>query len=173
MEKQCFKCKVIKPLTEFYKHSKMKDGTVNKCKDCNKNDVKGNYLEYIKDANFIEKEKARARKKYHRLYAGTGRANSKQQLNYGIKYPEKIYAKNHSATVKKIFDGAEKHHWSYNKEHCKDVIQLIKKHHMKAHRFIVYDQERFMYRRFDTNELLDTKEKHIQFILWCIANKED
>lgn len=44
---------------------------------------------------------------------------------------------------------------------------------MKAHRFIVYDQERFMYRRYDTNELLYTKQKHYDFIKFCIDNKED
>ena len=44
---------------------------------------------------------------------------------------------------------------------------------MKAHRFIIYDQERFMYRRFDNNILLDTKENHEAFILECIQNQED
>ena len=37
--KKCFKCNAVKPLEDFYKHPKMLDGHVNKCKECNKNDV--------------------------------------------------------------------------------------------------------------------------------------
>ena len=169
--KTCFKCNVKKDLTEFYKHSKMADGYLNKCKECAKNDVKGNYIINKQDEKYIIKERKRGRDKHHRLYSGLSKTNKISNKKWKEKYPEKELARLKSHKLKNY--GFEKHHWSYNIEDHLNVIWLTKKEHMKGHRFIIYDQERMMYRRFDNNVLLDTKEKHLEFIMHCIKNYED
>jgi len=45
--KTCFKCGIFKSRTEFYRHPRMADGLLGKCKECTKADVQANYREHI------------------------------------------------------------------------------------------------------------------------------
>lgn len=57
--KTCFKCGEVKPLSDFYKHKKMADGHLGKCKECTKNDVRGNRAKNIDHYNQYEKHRYR------------------------------------------------------------------------------------------------------------------
>ena len=177
MEKKCFKCGIIKPLNDFYKHSAMKDGRVNKCILCNKSDVSDNYIKNKDNPQYIEKERERNREKYYRLsylekYKNKDK-NKKATKKYRDKNPEKGYCQTlvFRSNINRLIENSQFHHWSYNKKDAIDVIELSIKDHNKAHRFIVYDSERLMYRRCDNMELLDTKESHLDYITYCILNK--
>lgn len=116
------------------------------------------------DQSFIIKERLRSRQKYHRLYKDKKQSPNKQlyMQSYKERYPEKQKAKNLAGKIK-CEKGMEKHHWSYNVEHAKDVIIVPIALHDKLHRYMTYDQKAMMYRTSE-GALLDTKEKHENFI---------
>jgi hypothetical protein len=134
--KTCFKCGVEKPLTEYYKHPRMGDGHLNKCKECTKSDSQKTYEKITSTPELAIKERARQRLKEHnrRLQGKT-----KKYKYHKAKRPANIIMGNavrKGTLVKKPCEvcGANKshgHHEDYDRP--LDVIWLCPRHHSDRH----------------------------------------
>ena len=129
--KKCFKCESEKPLSDFYKHAAMKDGYLNKCKECTKKDVRTNrkknitfYREYdrVRGNRQTKEYKREYRKRYPK------KAAARRKVAYNVK-------KGHM-TAKPCEICGEKltvaHHDDYSKP--LDVRWLCQAHHVKWHK---------------------------------------
>lgn len=166
--KRCFKCGNILSIDNFYIHPQLSDGHLNKCKTCTKNDVKKREKELRNDPEWIERERERGREKYYRLnYKGRNKPSREQKrktmLTYQQKFPEKYMATKYTEIFLTKINGRNLHHWSYNQEDWLDIIELTIKDHKFFHRYLIYDQE-FMMHRTKNGELLDSKEKHLEYL---------
>lgn len=146
--KVCFKCSQEKPITEFYYHRQMADGTLNKCKTCTKKDTAERLAKKMAEPEFRIKEAQRHREKARR-YRNAGRtvedANTKREciLKYREKHPQKFHA--HNMVAAAIRSGVlikqpcakcgsgntHGHHEDYSKP--LDVIWLCPRHHAERH----------------------------------------
>lgn len=95
--KICFKCGATKPLAEFYKHNRMADGHLNKCKECTRKDTTANrekkvnyYANYDKKRAMLPHRLA-GRKQYLQTERGKEARRTAMQ-NYKENYPEKYRA---------------------------------------------------------------------------------
>ena len=157
--KVCFKCGAEKPLTGYYKHPRMPDGHVNKCKECNKKDVTANRKDNLK--RYQEYDRNRPNRE-HRIIQACERVKARKEIDPD--YKERVHLikrewaernqhkrKAQSAATNAVRDGKlerktscehcgvfdkplQKHHWSYLEEHWLDVVWLCTKCHGAEHR---------------------------------------
>jgi len=161
MIKKCFKCKIDKDISDFYKHSQMKDGHLNKCKECTKADAKKtrnndieHYREYDRKRSHTT-ERIKARKfsgngkiglycvipKDHKAYSREASSNE----NWRKRNPRKSRA--HGIVAYKLKTGEihkrpcevcgseeriHAHHNDYSKP--LEINWLCGKHHLKHHK---------------------------------------
>ena len=93
--KECFKCKSIKPLTEFYKHSQMADGHLNKCKQCTKKDVGEHREKNIEKIRAYDRERGKNKE----------RIKAQVQITKAWREEDKRRSKAHSAVARAIRSG--------------------------------------------------------------------
>lgn len=151
--KTCFKCGVTKRLGEFYKHSIMADGHLNKCIDCTKVDVRNHRnknIEKVRAYDRFRYENSEDRKRSARECLKRAREDGRQKeysRRARERYPEKYRAR--TAASNAIRDGKLKklpceicgstkvqaHHEDYSKP--LHVMWLCHKHHTELHKLKV------------------------------------
>lgn len=134
--KCCFKCGEVKPLSDFYVHRQMKDGYLNKCKECTKKDMHN-------DRHGDKRERILA---YDRDRASTfNRVQLRKRVveEWNKKFPERraAQAKVRYALLKGVLKkmpcsicGSEKsvgHHPDYSEP--LSVVWLCQAHHKQLH----------------------------------------
>lgn len=133
--KACFRCNIVKPLTDFYAHPMMADGRLGKCKECARADVKARYALTITERHAYEAKRNATPERKARLQAAHKRHNADN--------PDKALARH--LVAKAIRSGklarlpcevcgapeSQGHHEDYSKP--LDVRWLCFTHHREAH----------------------------------------
>ncbi len=132
----------------------MRDGHLNKCKECTKKDVKLIYKIHSSDESWMDKERKRGRDKFRRLgYRNRFKKTSSLCLGYG-NISKKLRVLGYNTKNK------EAHHWNYNKP--LSVLLLSRRAHKRLHLHLkVNDEDKYCYT--EHGERLDTEEKAIKY----------
>ena len=138
-EKVCFKCDILKPLSDFYKHKQMGDGHLNKCKSCTKRDVhihREENLEKVREYDRNRpnyKERLQRNKEYAKTTKGK-EASAKSRDNYRYKHVDRYKAKmlvgNALRDISKKFPElieAELNSWELASKEINQVYKLASK----------------------------------------------
>lgn len=132
--KICFKCGIEKDADQFYKHPAMKDGRLNKCIECTRDDVSRNY--------------ALKRNQYRAYEVGRNQAPQRKedklryQADSRLRDPQKCKARSAVANAKRngrlveypcwvCGAKAQAHHRDYSRP--LDVEWLCQDHHRQLH----------------------------------------
>lgn len=148
--KECFKCGKEKPLSDFYKHSQMADGHLNKCKKCAKKDVAKHREENLDEIRAYDRKRGSLphrialRDDYQKTAAGKI-AGDNANRKYKERHPNKRaahlllgYAIKAGKIIKESCSicGSIYRIHGHHEDYCKplDVIWLCPKHHSELHK---------------------------------------
>jgi len=139
-QKICFKCGGKKPLYDFYKHPEMADGHVNKCKECNKQDVRKNYAEKREQYAAYERERwgRPERRAATVVYHQKNKANNPAVF---AAYAAVAYAiRSGRLTKLPCYNCGSKRSQAHHPDYSKplDVVWLCRTCHLAAHGKVAY-----------------------------------
>lgn len=129
--KKCFKCNETKPLSGFYKHKGMRDGRLNKCKECTKRDSTKHRWENIEEVRSYDRSRGSRqsceyakgyRTRYPKKYAARTALNNAVRAGVIIPLPCEVCGSTYSV---------HGHHDDYSKQ--LNVRWLCAAHHKQWH----------------------------------------
>lgn len=135
MNKECRTCGVLKPLSDYYPHSGMRDGRLNHCKECKKRRQS--------EFRLSDEGKQYFRAYFQKYYAEKAHVFKASQARQKKLHPEKFKARaavNHALRDKRLFRmpcqqcgvaQSEAHHPDYSRP--LDVVWLCRSHHREVH----------------------------------------
>lgn len=132
--KTCFKCRVGKPLSAFYKHGAMADGHLNKCIDCAKKDVAIHRLANVDHIRAYDRRRASMphRLEKNRQVGAAWRAANPKRRQAQVALSNAV----RDGRIERLpcfvcGESAEAHHPDYDAP--LDVVWLCSPHHKQAH----------------------------------------
>ena len=141
--KTCFKCNILKPITEFYVHPTMGDGHLGKCKECTKKDAHSTRLRRINYYREYDRKRATLPE----------RAKAMAAIIKAWRHQDKRRIAAHNAVARAISAGhlirqpcercgsfqSLAHHENYDRK--LDVVWLCQRCHKQRHKEIYLQQK--------------------------------
>ena len=134
--KECFKCKSVLPLEEFYKHPMMGDGHLNKCKQCTKKDVNEHRLLNLEKIRTYDRNRAklphRAASNVEVNRAWRAEDRRRQHAHAEVRKAIKLGTLRKKSCVRCQSEKSLAHHEDYDKP--LDVMWLCQPCHKQRHK---------------------------------------
>lgn len=173
--KICIICGEEKEISEYYKHQKMADGHLNKCKQCTKDGVKKRYYQLSNNPEWVESERSRHKEKYHRLgykekqlKLDANRPWTRDSTYKSLKKKIKTAVRLGNIPGLNSVQGLELHHWNYNK--LESFFLLTPSQHKQLHAQLTFDEVSLTYKHKDRD--LSSPEEHAIAILAILGLQE-
>ena len=132
--KRCFKCGEVQPLSQFYRHPRMADGHLNKCRRCTRRDVQENrerrlqhYPQYDRDRYQFDAVRALVTN-LNGLKRDPVKRRAMRSVANELKAGRMTKGPCEVCGASKV----DAHHPDYNEPFV--VVWLCRKHHMQLHR---------------------------------------
>jgi len=162
MEKRCHKCKVVKPLVEFHKLTKSKDGYQAKCKECKKQyHLQNKDRTSLKNKQRYQENKEEIKKRSNQYYHENKEEIKKRNKEYYLKNADSIKSKVKKWRIENLdyVKWSKKHHYEEhkdkilhrNKEYYQDnkdkILQRNKKYRIKNSDRVKENKSKYHQRR--------------------------